>query len=105
MVFFYWNFPQSYFVYPVTLSPSQQVSSCCFEQQASKMGAYQTITGSGLPSKNAHGGDNLRLGPLSPCKRQAKNYHFAGVPRKKMGVKNDRVDTNSAVGTKKRKQI
>ena len=45
---------------------------------------------------------DLRLGPLSPCKWRAKKYHFAGVPRKKFGVQNDRVDTNSAVDTKKK---
>ena len=68
----------------------------------SELGAYKTITGSGLPSKDVHGGDNLRLGPLSPCKCQEKNNHFAGVPHKKLGVQNDRVDTNSAVDTKKK---
>ena len=69
----------------------------------SEMGAYQIIMGSGLPSKTSHGGHNVRLGPLSPCKRWAKNYHSAGVPRKKFEVQNDRVDTNSAVDTKKQK--
>ena len=66
--------------------------------ERSELGAYQTITWSGLPSPTA----DLRLGPLSPCKPRAKNYHFAGVPRKKFGVQNDRVDTNSAVDTKKK---
>ena len=64
----------------------------------SDLGAYQTITGSGVPSPIAE----LPLGPLSPCKSRAKNYHFAGVPLKKLGVQNDRVDTNSAVDTKKK---
>ena len=50
--------------------------------ERSELGAYQTIMGSGVPSPTVA----LRLGPLSPCKRQAKNYHFAGVPRKKFGV-------------------
>ena len=66
--------------------------------ERSELGAYQTITGSGVPSPIA----DLRLGPLSPCKSRAKNYPFAGVPRKKLGVQNDRVDTNSAVDTKKK---
>ena len=66
--------------------------------ERSDLRAYQTVTGSGVPSPIA----DLRLGPLSPCKRQAKNYHFAGVPRKGLGVLNDRVDMNSAVDTKKK---
>ena len=68
--------------------------------ERSELGAYQTITGSGLPSKKVQGG--VIYGPLSPCKRWAKNYHFSGVPRKKFGVQNDRVDTNSVVDTLKK---
>ena len=67
--------------------------------ERSELGAYQSITGSGLLSQEDHGG-HLWLGPLSPFKSWAKNYHFAGVPRKKMGVKNDPVDTNSNLETK-----
>ena len=55
----------------------------------SELGAYQTITGSGLPSQKA----DLRLGHLSPCKRRAKSYHIAGVPRKKLGVQNGMEET------------
>ena len=37
-------------------------------------------------SEDAHGGD-LRLGTLSTSNCRAKNYHFAGVPRKNVVVK------------------
>ena len=53
-----------------------------------------------MPSQEAQGRDNLRLGPLSPRKCQAKNYHFADVPRKKLWVQNDRVDTNYVLDTR-----
>ena len=75
---------------------------CCCYLSLRKLNALiiDKITGSGLSSQNAQGGDNLRLGPLSPCKCRAKNNHFAGVPRKKLWVQNERVDTNSVVDTK-----